>query len=109
MQIVWIGIDPPSHLIRLDRNLAISYDFCAILIKSPLSHNLVSTNLRKNLGPKGPVNSSQYQNTHSYNREHVVRIAVGIPTTLGWDKRNEGEEDVREKVEDRYGKVSVPW
>lgn len=45
-------------LLPLDSNLAVSDNLGTILIKTPISNNLVASNTRKNLCPKTPVNTS---------------------------------------------------
>lgn len=95
-------------LLPLNSNLTVSDNLGTILIKTPISNNLVASNTRKNLCPETPVNTSKDQDTNTNNREDVVRVPIRVDISIRWNEGNNGEEDVGENVDDRDGEVGVP-
>lgn len=57
-------------------------------------HNPIPTHSRQDFRPSGPVYHTQQKHTHAHNRENVVRVSVWVGGARGWDKWDDGEEDV---------------
>lgn len=97
-----------DSLIPLDRDLSVPNRLNTRVIKRSIRNNLVSSNPGKYLCPEAPVDTTKDQNTNTNDREHVVWVSIGVPVTVGWDKRHQGEEDVGEEVDYGYGEICVP-
>lgn len=101
-------LDHTPALLMLRIHLNIPHMLHPISILKPLSLNLIPANPRYNLPPERPIHHTEQQNTHTHNRENVIRIPLRIPVAVRRDKRRDGEENVGGEVEHGDGQVRVP-
>ena len=82
---------------------------CPVLQNLPFHHNLVSTHSRQDFSPSSPIHHTQQKHTDTHDGENIVRVSVWVGGARGWDKGDDGEEDVRKEKDDDDGQVGMPW
>lgn len=85
------------------------HSLCPVLQYLPFRHNPIPTNSRQDFRPSGPICHTQQKDAHANDRENVVRVSIWVDGACGWDKGDDGEEDIGEEEEDDDGEVGVPW
>lgn len=63
---------------------------------------------RPHLGPQRPVKGAKEKDRNTHDGEHIVRVSVGVPVSIGGDERYEDEEEVRQQEDDNDRQVRVP-